>query len=544
MVSPPLGERLVRGRGASQIRTPRLIRDYLSGLGVFPEDTPEERADRPTEGDYIARMHRRIKLFIRAANPDYQYPRHSSFVGLVNNLIRLGLLEETGVREDPTERGAGVIGTAGGFKQRVFVRLTPGSVDRREWSDPIGFIALIYSNVRPAARPLPAAAPPVVIAEPSEIPAVPPTLTALQALDQRRQAIVAEATNLANTGNAVSQFQTLLRRATLFVNEATQAVPPRPFPAAAEALTLLQSCVQLLDLERELSPRRVTAVTNCQASSRLLAQALGISLSVGRITPPGAAPAADIPEFELPDSPTRRNAALLLRRLQLLEQLGSDRGDVRGELNALAEDLEGWVDQINDALGVETARPSPRPARLAVLQRIVVALEEVGSSLGVNEIPEAIEGLIRAYPPEEEPPAAPAPAPPEPPPPPPAAPVAPDPAVLRSQAVPTIELPESFSVSSRPRIIRHLNVLTELVEATDFPDEPFPALEAEIEKLQLAGEAWAETAQESLSAAEDRGTGGSRLEALEDRAQSLEQYVAALADVDLRGAEDSLEEIS
>jgi hypothetical protein len=147
------------GRGSARIRTPQLIRDYLAGEGEWPEDTPEEKAARPVQGDYLSRMHRRIKMYIRSRNPTYQYPRHHSFVALVNNLLALRLLEETGVREDPTQRGAGVLGTDGGFKQRVYLRLTPGSINRREWADPIGFISLIYPNIRPAERPLPTAPP-------------------------------------------------------------------------------------------------------------------------------------------------------------------------------------------------------------------------------------------------------------------------------------------------------------------------------------------------------------------------------------------------
>jgi hypothetical protein len=69
MVTAPQEERLNRGRGSSSaIRTPQLIRDYLSGQGTLPEDTPEERAARPAQGDYLARMRRRIKLFIRTMN--------------------------------------------------------------------------------------------------------------------------------------------------------------------------------------------------------------------------------------------------------------------------------------------------------------------------------------------------------------------------------------------------------------------------------------------------------------------------------------------
>lgn len=110
--------------------------------------------------------------------------------------------------------------------------------------------------------------------------------------------------------------------------------------------------------------------------------------------------------------------------------------------------------------------------------------------------------------------------------------------------VPVISLPDSFSVRSVPRIIRHLEALIAVAGTTDFPDSDFPALEAEIERLQLRGEKWVETAESSASAAEDRGVGEEALEPLEERQQQLEQYVNALADLDLKGAQDALEEIS
>ena len=51
------------------VRSPLLILDYLSGREEFPDDTPEERAARPTEGDYISRMHRRVKAKYRDTGP-------------------------------------------------------------------------------------------------------------------------------------------------------------------------------------------------------------------------------------------------------------------------------------------------------------------------------------------------------------------------------------------------------------------------------------------------------------------------------------------
>jgi hypothetical protein len=94
-----------RGRGASAVRTPSLIRDYLLGEVAFPDDQPGDAGARALEGDYIARIHQRIKLRIREIDPGYQYPRKHSFLSLVNALMRLGLVERTGRREEPEERG-------------------------------------------------------------------------------------------------------------------------------------------------------------------------------------------------------------------------------------------------------------------------------------------------------------------------------------------------------------------------------------------------------------------------------------------------------
>jgi len=107
------------GRAVSPIRVPQLLRDYLAGTVMGPEDSQEEAALRPQQGDYIAHIHQRVKVRIKeleeAWQIRYQYPRSHSFASLVANLLLLGLLERTGEREEPEERGAGVVGTAGGF---------------------------------------------------------------------------------------------------------------------------------------------------------------------------------------------------------------------------------------------------------------------------------------------------------------------------------------------------------------------------------------------------------------------------------------------
>ncbi len=60
----------IRGRGNSAVKTALLIRGYLAGE-VFPEDTDGEASSRLSEGDYIARIHRQVKLRIKELNPLY-----------------------------------------------------------------------------------------------------------------------------------------------------------------------------------------------------------------------------------------------------------------------------------------------------------------------------------------------------------------------------------------------------------------------------------------------------------------------------------------
>ena len=103
-----------RGRGAPRaIRLLQLVRSYLIGsefpdpdADVAPEESrPLFRID-PEDGDCVGRMHRSIKLFIRASKPRYQYPHRHSFNTLIDHLVTLQLLEKTYRREPPQLRGA------------------------------------------------------------------------------------------------------------------------------------------------------------------------------------------------------------------------------------------------------------------------------------------------------------------------------------------------------------------------------------------------------------------------------------------------------
>lgn len=85
------------------VRSPILIRDYLSGAEEFPNDPPDERAARPTEGDYISGMHRRVEAKFREVAPDYQRPRAHLFKSPVLMLERFGLFQRAGATEASEE---------------------------------------------------------------------------------------------------------------------------------------------------------------------------------------------------------------------------------------------------------------------------------------------------------------------------------------------------------------------------------------------------------------------------------------------------------
>ena len=115
------------GRGVSRIRTPALIRDYLTGQGPFAEDPAHELAERLVAGAHVAEIHQRVKQHIKQLSREerfkYQWPRRHSFGARINDLLTLGLLVKTGEAApdnvEPQERGAGRLGTARGFAQTV-----------------------------------------------------------------------------------------------------------------------------------------------------------------------------------------------------------------------------------------------------------------------------------------------------------------------------------------------------------------------------------------------------------------------------------------
>ena len=154
---------MAKGRSFSKVRTPALVRDYLSGE-AFPSEEGTGEAIDPQRGDYLASIHRHLKRRIKELDPAYHWPRYHSFVQLIRHLMKLRLVEHTGETEtsdvlvlqgDPPE-GASPgdlrLDPARGFQQRYYWRLTPDSQSDPAWENPMASIRAIY-GIELVARP-------------------------------------------------------------------------------------------------------------------------------------------------------------------------------------------------------------------------------------------------------------------------------------------------------------------------------------------------------------------------------------------------------
>ena len=392
------------GRAVATIRTPLLIREYLSGQPFVAPDG-QQTTVVPAEGDYITHIHQVVKVAIRRIDaqrraarphtPPYQYPRHHSFVTLINHLIKLGLVEQTGRTEEPEEGGAGQLGSARGFQQRTWVRLVPGTADRPEWNDPIGYIAQIYPNVRPGIRPPVPGQPPEIAAPAPRRPrpraprapvGPPPELVAQ--LENRRQTLVRRLQAGAEQGTGVAAFQALERAAAEFLRDTNEQYTRTPFPDAQEALTLVRSCIELLEAERELTQRRVQAIRNCRNSARLLAEALTSPLTPAIEPEP---PAAPVERLELPEQFSTRSVSRLSRHLALLARL--DPETVQDEIARIEQVVSQWHEAALDALAAEEDKESPDEERLERLSERAEMLDELENALGDLDLEQAIRVL-------------------------------------------------------------------------------------------------------------------------------------------------------
>jgi hypothetical protein len=238
------------GRGNSLFRTPALIRDYLTGQGPFAEDPADELAERLVAGAYVAEIHQRVKQHIRQLSKErqqssrnlrlkyheYQWPRRHSFNARINDLLLLGLLVKTGEaaseKVEPQERGAGQLGSAGGFSKKLWVRLAPGADTRPEWADLMGYIDRYYAakalaegrpppNIRPQRRALAIAVQQVAQVGPAVLrpsrrraqvsETAPEMLELVRQLEERRDLLKRTAETLEISGRTVDSFENLVR---------------------------------------------------------------------------------------------------------------------------------------------------------------------------------------------------------------------------------------------------------------------------------------------------------------------------------------------
>lgn len=288
------------GRGNSPIRTPQIVRRYLSG-----ETLASERrrgavvpAVDPLVGDWIGHMHSQVKTYILSERLNYQYPRRHSFQALIGNLLALGLIERTGQEAEPVSRGAGQGGTASGFNERVWVRIVPALREDPAWLDPIAARGRQLHPETGYHRPRPEVGRPrrqevrverIRPAQPGRA-ALPrrtrrivenePSAERLQAeavtgLMERRQRLAAAAAQVGTRGG-MAQFVELSRRAQRLRSDLARVYPVRGntyFTGLDEMIRLLNACIAPLEAE-PLMARRGGLLVACQSHARLLGEAL------------------------------------------------------------------------------------------------------------------------------------------------------------------------------------------------------------------------------------------------------------------------------
>lgn len=407
-----------KGRNRSTVRTPLWVRDYLGGRSstlapTLADSTPVE----PAVGDYVSRMHQRLKAYIRSVvlepghpTGTYQYPRRHSFGSLVSNLMTLGLLERTGETQEPEERGAG-LGSPRGFALRTWVRLTPGSEDRDEWADPIGYLAKVYPGLRPEGRSLPVLAPPAPARLRRRAPAVPreppsepaPELSGIERqvafLDQRRETVRSHLLTAAVQANRAETFRALAAEASDFLDEVAAIYPAEQFPTARADLDLLKNCVVLLEQEHELTQLRVRRLENCRNSARLVAGGLASRLQPpeapvlappptrrrrSRVALPTEAPAGEVPTISLPENWTSRSADRIIRHLGELAQL--DASLIADEVKRLKDAAEAWRAAAATAQTEEEEKDNPDEDRIDRLTDQQEFLEQLRDALDPGEV--------------------------------------------------------------------------------------------------------------------------------------------------------------
>lgn len=408
----------------------------------FPDGNGEPRTINPAEGDYVARIHQALKLRIAELRPGYQYPRRHSFQTRIEELITLGLLERTGRKEPPQERGAGVLGTAGGFQERTWVRIVSAQEASDLWNDPMKAILERYGLERPAifkrpkrprARLKRVEAPPeealrpdgrrrprrrAVVEEATEVVSEALEETHTQ-LDLRRQGLLDQATSAARSGEALEIFQSLERDLAEFLDRVRPYYRVHPLSDAITDLGTLTGCIQSFSTARTRNQIQ-RALSACRSGSEVIAIDLSTPLPLPDRTPeeapgpvverarrrppraprpavevalPAAPPSGEIPAFTLAERPNRQSLQRLFDHLSKLSELGEEieeEGAVAAELQRLSEAFEGWQTLFEDVISEEEDKDDPNEDRLDRLRELADTLTEISGALEELDLSAAV----------------------------------------------------------------------------------------------------------------------------------------------------------
>jgi hypothetical protein len=341
----------------------------------------------------MASIHRHIKALLKEVGLEegrrIRYPRKHSFVTLVKMCVNLGLLEFTGETADPALRGAGVVGVAGGFLQRHWLRLTPGAERRPEWHDPVGYYLVQYPETfaKMRKRGLSSgvvAAPPLerFLGRATRIPPVAPVQPVLVApapepepsrtreadtilpnLSGQHLELLELAIKVGSFGSLSQDFSDLLTKSRDFLVAMRQSFPRGNFRDFTEAVQILSTCGAALERFGQAGEEaRLRGIAHCRSGANLVARELAkidpAGLPTGeapargrrRRTPAAPAPTAPakpaIPGVKLPQRPTAPAIVRLTTYLEQLQQLQGDDDEPSEELqeamNKLVFQLADW----------------------------------------------------------------------------------------------------------------------------------------------------------------------------------------------------------
>ena len=413
---------MAKGRSFSRVRTPALVRDYLSGEafpGAPEEDGtpgPQEAID-PGRGDFIASIHRHVKRRIKELDPEYHWPRYHSFATLMRNLMKLQLVEHTGETEtsdvlvlqgDPDGGGLSPgdlrLDPARGFQQRYYWRLTSDSQDDPVWENPMASVRAIYGIelvARPRApRPEPEqeaapARPPRRTrrtrrpAAPEEAPA--PVSEGLQELHRqlevRRQELLDQTRSAAQSGETVEIFESLEMDISDFLEVQVRPLY-RSFPIRMSTLLLdlgtLTGCIQAFT-RAESDGQRAVSLGSCRRGAAVLASSLALPLPVPDFEPAAAPPRSPVaPEYEEEvDEAAQEEAGPSPETI----------ADLTARWSTLTDRITGW------------ARPNSINAE-NLLARFVQEMTEAHPEIQEDDLDSAIEearGALEGYQEEEDP---------------------------------------------------------------------------------------------------------------------------------------------